>query len=111
PNATPTRPPCTERAPFGGAAGDPNSLRPFAGGRAGLRPAQIVVLERQGADAFAGRLEDRVAESGGDGWRAGLADAAPFAAARQREMRFDDRHLGHAQHLIAVEIALLDAPR
>ena len=53
-------------------------------------------------------LENRIGDGGGDRRRAGLADAAPFAAARQCEMRFDGRRIGHARDLVVVEIALLD---
>ncbi len=48
------------------------------------------------------------ASAGRDRRRAGLADPAPFVAARQRQMRLDPRRIGHPHHLVGVEVALLD---
>src|SRR5690242_2008053 len=74
-----------------------------------LHPAQIVVLDRQGPDALAGSRKDGVAHRRRDRRRPGLADAAPFAAAREGEVGLDPRHLGLAQHPVIVEVALNDA--
>src|SRR5690348_1388575 len=73
-----------------------------------LRESEPVVLERQRADALAGRGKDRVAHGGRDRGLAGLADAAPETAAR-REHRLDLRHLAQAHHPVVVEVRLLDA--
>src|SRR5208337_3753441 len=67
------------------------------------------VLQRQGADAFSGDGEDRVGDRRRDRRRARFAESAPFLAARQHEMRFDDRRVRHQGDRVGVEIALLDA--
>src|SRR5713101_9518514 len=64
----------------------------FTQARTTLSQRQPVVLERQRADALAGRGEDRVAHRRRDRRLARLADAAPEAA-RGREHHLDPGHL------------------
>src|SRR5512136_2226682 len=73
-----------------------------------LRERQPVVLQRQRADALAGRGEDRVADRRRNRGLAGLADPAPEASAR-REHHLDLGHLAQAHHAIIVEVRLLHA--
>src|SRR5262245_50465685 len=73
-----------------------------------LRSPQIMVPQRQGADAPAGRGENRVAKCRCDHGDRRLTTAGPEAAARH-QYRLDSRHLSHAEHLIVAEIRLLDA--
>src|SRR5215213_3125061 len=71
------------------------------------RPAEVVVLERQVADALAGRGEDRVEHGRRRDRDRRLADAAPEAAGRDR-LRLDRRHLVDAHYVVGVEVLLLD---
>ncbi len=81
----------------------------FAAPGAGVRlHPERGVLQRQRADAFSRHGEDGVGDGGRDRRRAGLAEAAPFVAARQDEMGLDHRRVGHAGDRVGVEIALLD---
>src|SRR6266511_4648729 len=74
-----------------------------------LRERDVVGLQRDRADALAGRGKVRV-EHGRRGYEdRRLADAAPETAG-WHEDRFDLRHLGDAHHIVAVEVLLLDAP-
>src|SRR6266568_8134488 len=67
-----------------------------------------MILQRERADALAGRGEDRV-ENGGRGhedrW---LAHTAPESAGRH-DNRLDLRHLADAHRVVAVEVCLLYA--
>src|SRR5688500_11245919 len=55
--------------------------------------------------ALAGRGEDRVRHRGRDGWRGDLPDAAGWSVARD-DVNLYFGHVTHAQHLVAVEVAL-----
>src|SRR5829696_1275929 len=70
--------------------------------------AEIVVLERQVADALAGRGEDRVEHGGRRHRDRRLADAAPEAARRDHS-GLDRGHLVHAHHVVGIEVLLLAA--
>ena len=74
----------------------------------GLRVSQIMVLQRQRADALAGCREDRITQRRRDDRNRGLADPAP---GRRRWARSRSRSSasGQPQHRIVVEIRLLDA--
>src|SRR5436190_6253497 len=74
--------------------------------RSGL--TQIVILQRQRADALAGRRKQCIAECWCDHRHRRLAAARPESAARHED-GLDLRHRSHAEHLIVVEIRLLDA--
>src|SRR5262249_56481510 len=69
---------------------------------------EVLVPDWQGADAFAGGGEDRVAQR----WRKRrdrrFARAAPEIAAR-RQQGLDLGRVGNTQHFITVEVRLLDA--
>src|ERR1700737_3657060 len=73
------------------------------------RLAQIVVLQRQRADALASGGKNRIAKRRRDDRRRRLAAAASEAAARHHD-DFDLRHLGETQHWEVVEVRLLPAP-
>src|SRR5215470_9511212 len=74
-----------------------------------LCPLEVVVLQRERADALAGCSKDRVAERRRhERWRR-LANAAPESAARH-DNALDSRRLGKTHHRIVVEVRLLDAP-
>src|SRR5215813_14300491 len=74
-----------------------------------LCPPQVVVLQRERADALAGCSKNRVAERRGhERWRR-LANAAPEPAARH-DNALNFRRLGKTHHRIVVEVRLLDAP-
>src|SRR5262249_15963801 len=79
-----------------------------AAGTFSLRSRQVVVPQRQRADTLARRGENRIAECGCDHGDRRLAAAAKGAATRYQH-RLNLRHLSHAEHLIVVEIRLLDA--
>src|ERR1700691_5594201 len=70
--------------------------------------AQNMVLDRQRTDALAGGGEDRVAQSRRKRRYRRLTDAAPEIAARHNH-GLDPWRVGHAQHLVVVEVRLLDA--
>src|SRR5215204_1271585 len=76
--------------------------------RSRLGPAEVVVLERQVADALAGRGEDRVEHGRRRDRDRRLADAAPEAAGGNR-VGLDLRHLVDAHDVVSVEVLLLDA--
>src|SRR5215472_5339917 len=59
----------------------------------GRSERQIVVDDRQRADALAGRRKDRVRHRSGDRWSCGLAGAAPDFATARNEMDIDPRRL------------------
>src|SRR5262245_9463807 len=107
-------------APAGRAVKAGLRRRPRGAGGGVLRPSgrpkaaaaasghlDIVVLERERADALPGRLEEGI-EHGrrGDADRR-LADATPEAA-RWHHDRLDLRHPGDTHHVVAVEVLLLD---
>src|SRR6476660_472782 len=70
---------------------------------------QIVVFERQGADALAGRRENRVAESRSERRNGGFASPAPGTLAGH-DHRLHARHVGQTEHRLIMEIRLLDLP-
>ncbi len=72
-------------------------------------PTELHILERQRAHARAGRREHRIGDRRRGGRGAGLADAAPFRAAGEREIDLDLGRVGQGYDLIVAEIALLDA--
>src|ERR1700745_4468068 len=85
--------------------------RAAAASTAALVPSgerDIVVLERERADAVASGREIRI-ENGGRGHEDGrFAHAAPEVA-RWHDDRFDLGHLVDAYHPVIVEVGLLDA--
>src|SRR3989442_45550 len=64
--------------------------------------------DRQLAEALPRGREDRVADGRRDRWRARLADAA-LGIARRHDVHLDLGHLGHPEHPVVVEVALLHA--
>src|ERR1700674_1851109 len=72
-------------------------------------PGQILVLDRQAADALAIRSEDGVGDRGRNHRCARLPDAAPFLAAGEGEMHLGLRRVFQPNHRVGVEVALLDA--
>src|SRR5438552_10138010 len=72
------------------------------------RERDVVVLERDGADALAGGGKERIEHGGRGDEDRRLSDAAPEAARRHHD-RFDLRHLADAHHVVVVEVGLLDA--
>src|ERR1700704_5388777 len=73
------------------------------------RHVDVVVLQRERADALAGRREVGV-EHGRRRHRDGrLADAAPETTGWHHDL-FHLRHFGYAHRVVDVEILLLDAP-
>src|SRR5271155_475352 len=85
---------------------------PLARGDAGISPSsdaasgrarrQVVIHDRQAADAFAGDGEDRVRDRRHDRRRRGFADAAPGRTAARHDVDIDLRRLGEAHHAVAV---------
>src|SRR5205085_3725095 len=70
---------------------------------------QVRGIDRQLADALAGGGEDGTGDRGREGRQARLADTARRFRALH-DVHLDLRHLIDAQHLIVVEVRLLDAP-
>src|SRR5262245_13461483 len=73
---------------------------------AGLCPAQIIVPQRQGADALASDPKDGVTHRWGNWRHAWLADPTPFGAASERQVRLYLGHSVETQHRVVIEIAL-----
>src|SRR5208282_4054982 len=92
-----------------GAAPSTNraTARRFTRRKSGRARRQVVIHDRQAADALAGDGEDRVRHRGHDWRRRGFADAAPGGAAARHDVDVDLRRLGEAHHAVGVEIALL----
>ena len=67
-----------------------------------------MVLQRERADALAGRGEERVEDRGRGHADRRLADAAPEPAGRHDD-RLDLRHLRDPHRVVRVEVLLLDA--
>src|SRR5262245_41146399 len=72
------------------------------------RSGELDVLERHCTHPRARGRKHGVGDRGRGSGRAELADAAPFLAAREREVDLDLRGVGQPNNLIAVEIALFD---
>ena len=68
---------------------------------------QLLPAHRQAADTLAGRREHGVRHGRTDRRHAGLAHAGRVFR-RFDDMHLDDGHLVQAQHVIAVEVGLLD---
>src|SRR5215475_1183237 len=89
--------------------------RAWAAAVAGRRPIasghlDVVVLQRERADALSGRLEERIEHRGRRDADRRLTHPAPGIAATGREDdRFDLGHLGDAHRVVVVEVGLLDA--
>src|SRR6476646_5533311 len=82
--------------------------RPFGRRFASLRERDVVVPQRERADALARGGKVRVEHGGrGDADRR-LADATPETAGWHDD-RFDLRHLGDAHRVVIIEVGLLDA--
>src|SRR5262250_1401796 len=82
--------------------------RPFGRRFVSSRERDVVVLQRERADALARSGKVRVEHGGrGDADRR-LADAAPETAGWHDD-RFDLRHLGDAHRVVIIEVGLLDA--
>src|ERR1043165_3759356 len=70
---------------------------------------QLVLLERELADALAGGGEDRIADRWGNRRHTGLAHAGwQFLAGHDMHMSFEGRFV-HARHRIIIEVRLLYA--
>src|SRR6266852_5901913 len=72
------------------------------------RALELARVDRKRPDALAGERVDRVADGGGDAGDAGLAEAAGFVAGVEN-VDLDQGHLVDSQHLVVVEVGLLDA--
>src|SRR5471030_145480 len=75
--------------------------------RLGLSHRDTVVLERERADAFAGRGRVGIEDRGGRDQNRGFTDAAPESAARHDD-GFHFRHLGDAYRIVVVKVRLFD---
>ena len=64
-------------------------------------------VDRQLSQALAGRRKDRVGDCGNDGRSPGLAHSARRLETLD-DVDLDGRRLVHAQHLVGVEVGLLD---
>src|SRR5215831_1787436 len=74
-----------------------------------LSPAQVMVAQRQGADALARDRKDRIAHRQKNRRNTRFANATPFVTTAQRQVRLDLGHGIEAKHLVGIEIALSDA--
>src|SRR6516165_2915613 len=81
-----------------------------AAARSVSRHLDVVVLQRERANALPRGLEERIEHGGrGDADRR-LADAAPgVAASGWHEDRLDLGHFGDAHRVVVIEVGLLDA--
>src|SRR5712692_6152750 len=70
---------------------------------------QVFAVNRQAAQALAGRGKDGVADRGSNDRYSGLTDAG-WGLSAGHEVNFDRRSFVHANHFIVVEIGLHDAP-
>ena len=71
---------------------------------------QLDIFQRQFPHALSGGCKNRIADGRGDCGCAAFADAAPFLAARERQIDLDRGRIGEADDFVIVEIRLLDAP-
>src|SRR5258706_10872145 len=69
---------------------------------------ELLVLQRQAADGFAGRGLDCVENGGRDDADGGFADAAPEVVGRDED-GFHFWHFGELEHCVVVEVRLGDA--
>src|SRR5271168_146516 len=97
------------RACASGAAPSTNraTARRLIRPKSGRARRQVVIHDRQAADALAGDCEDRVRHRGHDRRRRGFADAPPGGAAARHDVDVDLWRLGEAHHAVGVEITLL----
>src|SRR5438105_1713470 len=72
-------------------------------------PTQIMVTQRQGADALARDRKDGIAHRRENRRDTRLADATPLVTAAQRQVRLDLGHGSEAEHLVGIEITFGDA--
>src|SRR5215813_14648799 len=72
-------------------------------------PRQIKAPERRRADTPAGRVIDRVGDSGRRGWPRRFAKPAPFRAAGRCKDRLDMRMLVDAEQVVGVEVGVDEA--
>ncbi len=68
-----------------------------------------MVAQRQGADALARDLKDRIAHRRENRGDTRFADATPLVTSAQRQVRLDLGHGIEAEHLVGIEIAFGDA--
>src|SRR6059036_924483 len=72
-------------------------------------PAQVMVTQRQGADALARDRKDGIAHRRENRRDTRLADATPLVTTTQRQIRLDLGHGREAEHLVGIEIPFSDA--
>src|SRR5258706_11685119 len=102
--------PAFSRWAEGGEPGDgpPGAAAPAISGPQPLLRGSLI-RHRKLANAFAGRGKDRVGQRRSGRRGSGLAHPSRRLAARH-DVDLDRWRLVHPQHLVIVEIALLDAP-
>src|SRR5579871_2421387 len=89
-------PPASQRRSAAGAASVASS---------GRTVGQIMIHDRQRADALAGRGEDRIRYGSADRWRRRFACAAPNLATARYQMDVDLRCLRQTHHAVGIEVA------